>query len=246
MDRDISRLKDILNRSNYTVAVCGSGMAAESGFLGFKMAERAYEIEKAYGASPEEIFTGGYYNTRTVQFFNFYKKEMLEKVPEPGAGSRVLAAMEKAGRLQCIITANVFEQEQRAGCENVINLHGSVFSNRCPHCGENYGMEEIRDGKGVPHCRKCNSVVRPLVSLYGEMIDSRVMTRTTEEIGRADVLLLLGTTMQSEVFSNYIRYFNGKDLVIIHKESHFSDKGADLVILDEPGRVLDQLGYTNG
>ena len=60
------------------------------------------------------------------------------------------------------------------------------------------------------------------------------------------MLLLLGTTMQSEVFSNYIRYFNGKDLVIIHKESHFSDKGADLVILDEPGRVLDQLGYTNG
>ncbi len=50
MDRDISRLKDILNRSNYTVAVCGSGMAAESGFLGFKMAERAYEIERAYGA----------------------------------------------------------------------------------------------------------------------------------------------------------------------------------------------------
>ena len=171
---------------------------------------------------------------------------MLEKVPEPGAGSRVLAAMEKAGRLQCIITANVFEQEQRAGCENVINLHGSVFANRCPHCGENYAMEEIRDAKGVPHCRKCNSVVRPLVSLYGEMIDSRVMTRTTEEIGRADVLLLLGTTMQSEVFSNYIRYFNGKALVIIHKESHFSDKGADLVILDEPGRVLDQLGYTNG
>jgi len=37
MDRDINRLKDILNRSNYTVAVCGSGMAAESGFLGFKI-----------------------------------------------------------------------------------------------------------------------------------------------------------------------------------------------------------------
>ena len=35
---------------------------------------------------------------------------------------------------------------------------------------------------------------------WGEMVDSRIMTRTTEEIEKAEVLLLLGTTMQSEVF----------------------------------------------
>jgi len=243
MEKEISRLKEILAKSNYTVALCGSGMTEESGFVGIKKPERAYEIEQVYGASPEEIFTGAYYNTRPIQFFRFYKKEMLDRIPEPGPSSYVLAAMERAGHLQCIITSNIFEQEQRAGCENVINLHGSVFSNRCPHCGQYYSVEEMKAGKGTPHCRSCNSVVRPLVSLFGEMIDSRVMTRTTEEIEKAEVLLLLGTTMQSEVFSNYVRYFNGKELVIIHKDAHYSDKGADLVIVEEPGKVLGQLGY---
>ena len=67
------------------------------------------------------------------------------------------------------------------------------------------------------------------------------MTRTTEEIEKADILLLLGTTMQSDVFSNYVRYFNGKALVIIHNEPHYSDRNADLVIIEEPGNILTKL-----
>lgn len=243
MEREINRLRDLLNQSNYTVALCGSGMTAESGFIGIKKPERAYEIEAVYGASPEEIFSSSYYNTRPAKFFRFYHNEILAQIPDPGPSSYALAAMERAGRLQCIITSNIFEQEQRGGCENVIDLHGSVYKNRCPHCGEYYSVDDMKQGGEIPHCRVCSSVIRPLVSLFGEMVDSRIMTRTTEEIEKADVLLLLGTTMQSEVFSNYVRYFNGKALVIIHSEPHYSDRKADLVIIDEPGSILHRLGY---
>lgn len=243
MKRDINRLKEILNKSSYTVAICGSGMTAESGFVGLKKPERAYEIEHIYGASPEEIFSSAYYNTRTMQFYKFYHAEILNKIPEPGPSSYIMAAMERAGHLHCIITSNIFEQEKRGGCENVIDLHGTIYRNRCPHCGEYYSVEEMQNSKGVPYCRVCHAVVRPQVSLFGEMVDSRIMTRTTEEIEKADVLLLLGTTLQSEVFINYVRYYNGNNLIIIHKEEHYMDRKADMVIIDEPGIVLSQLGY---
>ena len=231
MEKEIGRLREILRNSNYTVALCGSGMTEESGFIGIKKPERAYEIERVYGASPEEIFTSSYYNTRPMQFFKFYPS------------SHIMAAMERAGHLHCIITSNIFDQEKRGGCENVIDLHGTIFMNRCPHCGEYYSVEDIQNSKGVPYCMICHSVIRPLVSLFGEMVDSRIMTRTTEEIEKAEVLLLLGTTMQSEVFSNYVRYYNGHNLIIIHKEEHYMDHKADLVIVEEPGNVLCQLGY---
>lgn len=243
MEKDIIRLKQILDKSSYTVALCGSGIMAEGGFIGIKKPERAYEIEKTYGSSPEEIFSSAYYNTRPAKFFEFYEKEMLSQIPEPGPTSVYLASMERAGRLQCIISANIFEQERRGGCENVIDLHGSVFKNRCPHCGEYYSLEDMRQGGAIPQCRICHSVIRPLVSLFGEMVDSRIMTRTTEEIGKAEVLLLLDTSLQSEVFSSYIRYYTGKNMVIIHKEPHYSDQNADLVLLEEPSVVLEQLGY---
>ncbi len=225
MEKEIGRLREILRNSNYTVALCGSGMTEESGFIGIKKPERAYEIERVYGASPEEIFTSSYYNTRPMQFFKFYHEEILDKIPEPGPSH------------------NIFDQEKRGGCENVIDLHGTIFMNRCPHCGEYYSVEDIQNSKGVPYCMICHSVIRPLVSLFGEMVDSRIMTRTTEEIEKAEVLLLLGTTMQSEVFSNYVRYYNGHNLIIIHKEEHYMDHKADLVIVEEPGNVLCQLGY---
>lgn len=243
MEESIRILKKILDKSSYTVAFCGSGMMEESGFIGIKKPERAYAIEQKYGASPEEIFSSAYYNTRVNSFYEFYKNELLAHIPEPGPSSFAMAAMEQAGRLQCIITSNVFEQEQRGGCENVINLHGTVFENHCPHCGELYTVEDLMKAKKTPCCRVCNTVIRPGVSLFGEMVDSRIMTRTTEEIERAEVLLILGSTLKSDVFSHYIRYFGGTSLIIIHKTAHYMDEKADMTILDEPKNVLCKLGY---
>ncbi len=67
------------------------------------------------------------------------------------------------------------------------------------------------------------------------------MTKTTEEISKADTLLLLGTSMNSEVFSHYIKYFSGRWLVIIHSRPHYKDIEASLVILDCPKNVLPLL-----
>ena len=92
-------------------------------------------------------------------------------------------------------------------------------------------------------CDECNVPVRPMISLIGEMVDSQNMTQTTEEITKSDTLLLLGTTMASEVFRQYIKYFSGRSLVIIHKAPHYSDKEATMVILDHPMNVLPLLGY---
>ncbi|RGZ00078.1 Sir2 family NAD-dependent protein deacetylase [Clostridium sp. AM58-1XD] len=236
-------LRKALDESKYTVVLGGSGLLEESGYLVLKNPDKAYDIERKYGVSPEYIYSSAYFNTRTDQFFEFYKNEMINVDLEPNESDKALAAMEAAGKLQCMITSNIFELPQRGGVKNVINLHGSVYHNVCPHCRKEYPLEYMRAAKRVPHCDKCNSVIRPMVSLFGEMVDSQVMTKTTEEIEKAEVLLLLGTSMESRVFKNYIRYFNGKTLAIIHKEPHYSDRKADIIIYGTPREILPQLGY---
>ena len=91
--------------------------------------------------------------------------------------------------------------------------------------------------------RTCGRVIRPGVSLYGEMLDSSIMSEATRQVEQAEVLMLMGTGMESEVFSKYVRYFEGKKLVIIHKDEHYMDEKADLVILDEPKNILPRLGF---
>lgn len=243
METKILRLREILDQSSYTVALCGSGMTEEAGVLGMKNPDKAYDVEMKYGYCVEEIFSSAFYNTRPEIFFEFYKNEVLKKPPMVTDSGRVLAAMEKAGKLGCIITENIFQMKEQSGCKNVINLHGSIYFNQCPRCKKQYSMEEVRDARKVPLCSSCGIPIRPMVSLYGEMVDSQLMTRTSREIAKAQVLLLLGTSLDSEVFGNYIKYFQGGTLVIIHQHSRNQDGKADLLFLDNPMNILSKLGY---
>ncbi len=242
MDDKITLLRKMLSGSRYTVALCGSGMMEEGGFIGVKKQEKAYAIEEKYGYCSDELYTSAFYNTRPELFFTFYRNEMLNFPPELTASGPALAALEKKGHLHCVITSNIYDIPRRGGCQNVINLHGTIYENQCPRCKKQYPMEYIMNSKRtVPLCEKCNIPVRPLVSLFGEMVDSQRMTKTTLEISKADTLLLLGTALDSEVFSNYIKYFTGRWLVIIHSKSHYRDVSASLVILDHPKNVLPLL-----
>lgn len=244
MYEKIERLKKILQESSYTVALCGSGMMEEGGFIGIKKQDKAYDIEKRYGHCVEELYSSTYYNTRPELFFNFYKNEMIRNMPQDTATGPALAAMERAGKLQCVINSNIYDRPGRGGCKHVINLHGSIYQNQCPRCKREYPLSYImNDARHVPLCKICNIPVRPMISLYGEMVDSQNMTQTTEEVTKAETLLLLGTTLASEVFHQYIQYFGGKYLIIIHKEKHYLDENASMVILDHPMNVLPLLGY---
>ena len=240
---DVKILRKALDESKYTVVLGGPGVLEESGYFVQKDPEKAYEVEKKYGVSVEYIYSSAYFNTRPDQFYDFYKNEIIKTDLEPNETEKALAAMEAAGKLQCVVTSNVYDLSGRAGVKNVINLHGTIYQNICPHCHTEYSIDYIRKAPKVPLCEKCNSVVRPMISLFGEMVDSQVMTRTTEEVEKADVLLLLGTTLESLVFKNYIRYFTGKTIAIIHKEPHYTDTKADIVIYGMPKEILPQLGY---
>lgn len=239
--KEIEKFKSLLEKSHYTVALCGSGMMEEGGTPVIRADERAYAIEQAYGVSPEYIFSSAYYNTRTEKFFEFYRKEILDARQKPTKSGNALARLEREGKLDCIITGNIYEIAQQCGCKNVINLHGSIYKNWCPHCHKEYSLDYIMQAKTIPRCEHCHSVVRPLVSLFGEMVDSQVMTRATVEMEKAELLILLGTNMNSELFSNYIRYFDGKEIIIVHQRAHFLDKQADLVFIDEPQNVLSEV-----
>ena len=129
----------------------------------------------------------------------------------------------------------------RAGCQKVLNLHGTIYDNECPRCGRKYSMEYIRDAKRVPLCEDCMAVIRPKVLLFGEQVDNRMMTAAAEEIAKADVLLLLGTSIGSGLCERYVKYFEGETLIIINAAEHFTDAKADIVLREEVKTALPKI-----
>lgn len=237
----LNLLKQTLADSRYTVAVCGSGMIEEGGIQGLKREERAYEIEQAYGKSPEELFHISCFARRPELFYRFYRQEILEKVPRMTPSVRAMAKLEQMGILQYVVTTSMFDLPKAAGVEHVVYLHGSIYDNTCTRCGRKYSMEYLKNTKHVPLCEDCGHIIRPGAYLYGEMVDSRLMSRTAQEISKADVLLVLGTSLRSEVYRHYIRYFQGKWMIIIHRIPRPLDEKADMVIYDLPQNILPLL-----
>ena len=236
----------VLRESRYTVVLSGVELMKESGYPLLRDGDESYEIEEKYGYSFEEIFSSSFYSARKERFFRFYKEVILKaaEIP-PGQGFYDLKQLQDYGLIHSIITRRIAGLEDRAGCRNVINLHGSIYKNQCPRCKRMYPISYMLEAKRVPLCEECNMPIRPLICLSGEMVDSQNMTRTTQEISQADVLLLLGTTLGSEVFKQYVKYFSGRYVVVIHKQEHYTDKEADLLIMDYPMNVLPQLHYGN-
>lgn len=220
---------ELLKKSRYTVVLSGRGMLEENGYPVVRDGGESYDIEEKYGYSAEEIFSSSFFSTRKKQFYDFYRNELLSAADiPPGRGFYEMAELEKAGIFQTIITRRLFHLPSRAGCKNVIELHGSIFRNYCPHCGREYPVEYIRNSSNIPLCENCGQAIRPGVILFGEMVDNQVITKAATEMQKADVLLVLGTNLKSYLCSQLTGYYEGDKLIVIDGEEHFSNKSADI------------------
>lgn len=237
----LNYLRKIIKESRYLVCMIGTNMKSENGYPIMRDSDWAYDMEMKYNDSPEEIFNSSFFATRKEKFYNFYRNEMLSCIHEPNENYKALKRLEDEGNVKAIITTDIYSLPLRAGCRNVIEIHGSIYDNYCTHCRKKYGVDYIRNSVKVPTCEECNSVVRPGVFLFGEMVDNKIMTRAMEEVSKADVLMICGGNLISPNVIDTIQYFNGDNVIIINEESHYSDDKAMLVINDKVKNVLPHI-----
>lgn len=229
------QIAEILEKSSYVVCLSGREMIVEDGISSMRNMETAYAIELQYDYSPEELFSAQFFSTRAETFYEFYRSEVLNQAKEePGVSFHALAELERMGILKATISRQLFDFPKLAGCQNVYDLHGNIYEkNRCPRCGREYPMEYLRDAKKVPLCEKCRVPIHPGVTLLGEMIDIGRMTKAAEEVSKADTLLLAGAYMKSEMAQQFLKYYKGHNVILIHSGTAHGDKDADFFISEQ-------------
>lgn len=232
----------VLKNSKYTVVLTGVEMMIENGYPALRDGFASYDVEKKYGYCPEEILSSVFYATRKELFFQFYKEEILKAAQKtPGTGYVSLKKLQDHGLIQTIITKRIFGLEDRAGCLNVINLHGTIYTNVCPKCGKRYSMEYIRNTKGVPLCEVCLAPIRPKICLFGEAVDNSVITEAAMEMERADVILVLGAPVHAPMCQMLRQYYEGNQFIVVKASEHFSDTQADICIHSRCDVFLENL-----
>lgn len=234
-------LQSIINDSRRIVFFGGAGVSTESGIPDFRSVDGLYHQQ--YTESPEEILSYSYFMRRTDSFYRFYRAKMLPLDALSNAAHRVLAELERAGRLSAVITQNIDGLHQKAGSKTVLELHGSIHRNHCMNCGRSYSPEFIRDNEGVPQC-SCGGRIKPDVVLYEESLDEDVLAASIHHIRQADTLIIAGTSLTVYPAAGLVHYFRGRHLVLINRDVTPMDSEASLVIHRKVGEVLSELTIT--
>jgi NAD-dependent deacetylase len=169
----------------------GAGLSAESGLRTFRGSDGLWEnhsiMEVCNGATWRRNFdlVHDFYNARRIQL----------KTAAPNAAHRMIARW--AERYETIIlTQNVDDLLERAGCSAVVHLHGFLPEMRCVDCANvwNIGYETWQRGGRCAHCPSVRGV-RPNIVFFGEAApEYETMWGALASLHADDVLLIIGTS----------------------------------------------------
>ena len=197
-ERIIEAIKD----ANCVAAMTGAGVSTLCGIPDFRGPKGLYKNPDA-----ERIFDIDWFD-RDPSIYYRGCRELVYGLGafEPGPVHRALKCLEDAGRLDGIITQNIDMLHQKAGSSKVYEVHGSPVMHFCRRCGGAKTFDEIMamiDANGgaaalgepyVPRCA-CGGVYKPAITFFGESLPEEAFLRSQELAIRADVMLVLGTSL---------------------------------------------------
>ncbi len=227
MNPDARELARFIARSGCVAVVTGAGVSTASGIPDYR--DR----------------NGDWKHARPVQYADFVSRPEVRRRywarsfagwgrianAIPNLAHRALAVLEKAGRVDTLITQNVDGLHHRAGSRRVIDLHGRLQNVLCTSCGERIGREEWQaqlaaanpswrsdtdyfapDGDAklrdedvsdfvTPDCQSCGGFLKPDVVFFGENVPKDRVASAFEALDRARALLVVGSSLM--VYSGY-------------------------------------------
>ena len=234
----LETLKQWIEESNHIVFFGGAGVSTESGIPDFRSTDGLYNQKFEY--PPETIISRSFYERKPSYFFRFYREKMLPLGFEPNVPHKVLARWEREGKLSAVVTQNIDGLHQKAGSENVYELHGSVLRNYCTRCRKFHSAEFIKNSVDVPRC-SCGGIVKPDVVLYEEDLNQKTIENSVMAIRDADLLIVAGTSLTVYPAAGLINYYRGNRLVLINRDATQYDHYADLVFHENLGSIFSQL-----
>ncbi|WP_072523823.1 NAD-dependent protein deacylase [Clostridium sp. Marseille-P3244] len=237
-ERETEQLQRIIDDSDRIVFFGGAGVSTESGIPDFRSADGIYH--QAYKYSPEQIVSHSFFIQYPEEFYKFYKEKMMMLDAKPNPAHRKLAELEKAGKLTAVVTQNIDGLHQAAGSRKVYELHGSIHRNYCMKCGKFYDARYVKESAGVPRCT-CGGLIKPDVVLYEEGLDPETIQGAVQAIGRADTLIIGGTSLVVYPAAGFIDYFRGRHLVVINKSETAKTVQAELSVAAPIGRIMEQI-----
>ena len=140
-------------------------------------------------------------------------------------------------------TQNVDDLLERAGCDNVLHLHGTLLQERChDNCGYEVDVD-VAVGPPPEWCPECNSPTRPSVVWFSEPLDEEVLHKAEQWALSCDLMLVVGTRAEVTPAADLITMAKSvhAQVVVVNPGEHVAGSMADLTLSGAAGEVLPVL-----
>ena len=193
-----------LRAARRVMALTGAGVSAASGIPTFRApgkglwsqyAPSVFATPKGWARDPQLVW--GWYTHR----------RRLALRAQPNAAHIALAMLEARYPTFTLVTQNVDGLHQRAGSQQVIELHGSLFRFRCsrddtpvdwrdPDDDNPAALAALERGETppVPHCPDCDALIRPDVVWFEEALPRGAYAKAERAAGDCEVCFIIGTS----------------------------------------------------
>ena len=192
----IARLATILGAAQRILIFTGAGISTASGI-------------------PDYRGPKGVWNTRRPVFYDDFMASRESRVEywrqkaedreafrsaRPNPVHEAVVALERAGRLELLVTQNVDGLHRIAGTseDRLVEIHGTNGRVECQTCSvrtDPSGPFEEFEASGEPPVCECGGFLKPATISFGQALRMEDLTRSCEAANRADAALALGSTL---------------------------------------------------
>ena len=184
----------------------GAGVSAESGISTFRDSGGLWDEHKI-----EDICSAGCMQSNrdeTIAFYDKLRVGIEDKNPNK-SHIKIKELQDRYGDDIKIITQNVDNMFERAGCRDVLHLHGFLTTVYCEKCAfkKDIGYKKQRDMYALcPECKE--DMLRPDIVFFGE--SAPMYENLQEELRSCEFLVVIGTSgyvVNTDMFLNHkIKY----------------------------------------
>ena len=162
-----------------TIVLTGAGISSQAGIPTF-------EEKPEY----RDILDLEYFNQN---FEDFWKKVIqFQKFVE--GKNPTIAHNLLANKMDWpIVTMNIDSLHEKAGTQNLIEVHGNLKTVSCTKCNQKYPFAKVNDGL---YCSKCGGRLRPDIALYGDQ-NIPGYKLAMQEMALCSTVLIVGTSFKT-------------------------------------------------
>lgn len=227
---------DRLQKAKKIVFVTGAGISQESGIPTFRGNDGLWRTYDPMQLATIDAF---HQNPKLVwEWYEERRKNIL--AAKPNAGHVAISELAKYKEVW-VLTQNIDGLHQRAGSQNVLELHGSIITIKCTVC--DFKDKITNRFSEMPPLCKCGNILRPDVVWFGEPLPHDVWDDAMMHSSLCDVMVVAGTSLNvspANLLPIYAKQY-GALMIEVNPEETMMSASMDLSIRSTSAKALPEL-----